>query len=59
MDQAISLRMRSTRSYVRHTSRWVIICSQIIKGIKYEPTSDDVISWIKMADSDGDGRVTL
>lgn len=28
-------------------------------GIKYEPTVDDVRSWILMTDSDGDGKVTL
>lgn len=28
-------------------------------GMKYEPTPDDVRSWIQMTDSDGDGRVTL
>jgi hypothetical protein len=27
--------------------------------MKYEPTVDDVRSWIHMTDSDGDGRVTL
>lgn len=30
-----------------------------IKGMKYEPTADDVRSWILMTDSDGDGKVTL
>ncbi|CAD8044561.1 unnamed protein product [Paramecium primaurelia] len=28
-------------------------------GMKYEPTVDDVRSWIHMTDSDGDGKVTL
>ncbi|CAK88074.1 unnamed protein product (macronuclear) [Paramecium tetraurelia] len=28
-------------------------------GMKYEPTADDVRSWIHMTDSDGDGKVTL
>jgi len=28
-------------------------------GMKYEPTTDDVRSWIHMTDSDGDGKVTL
>ena len=28
-------------------------------GMNYEPTQDDVSTWIRMTDSDGDGRVTL
>jgi len=28
-------------------------------GMNYEPTYEDVLIWIKMTDSDGDGRVTL
>ncbi len=27
--------------------------------MNYEPTQEDVLIWIKMTDSDGDGRVTL
>ena len=27
--------------------------------MRYEPTADDVQSWILMTDSDGDGKVTL
>lgn len=27
--------------------------------MNYEPTADDVRSWIVMTDSDGDGKVTL
>lgn len=25
----------------------------------YEPTKEDVVIWIQMTDSDGDGKVTL
>ena len=28
-------------------------------GVSYEPTSEDVRVWMKMTDSDGDGKVTL
>ena len=28
-------------------------------GMNYDPTSDDVNTWIKMTDSDNDGKVTL
>lgn len=28
-------------------------------GMKYEPTAEDVHIWIEMADTDGDGQVTL
>ena len=28
-------------------------------GMKYEPTKEDVVIWIEMTDTDGDGKVTL
>ena len=28
-------------------------------GVSYEPTGEDVRVWMKMTDSDGDGKVTL
>jgi Ca2+-binding EF-hand superfamily protein len=28
-------------------------------GMQYEPTKEDVVIWIEMTDSDGDGKVTL
>lgn len=27
--------------------------------MNYEPTHEDVVIWIEMTDSDGDGKVTL
>jgi Ca2+-binding EF-hand superfamily protein len=28
-------------------------------GMEYTPTKEDTASWMKMTDSDGDGKVTL
>lgn len=44
--------------FVKLTDKWVI-CNILKIGMKYEPTVDDVRSWIHMTDSDGDGKVTL
>lgn len=44
---------------IRETYRQMGIAWIVIEGMRYEPTADDVQSWILMTDSDGDGKVTL
>lgn len=58
MVQDILQKMKFMKLLEKLIDKWVY--SLIIKkGMKYEPTADDVRSWINMTDSDGDGKVTL